>query len=385
MSEGLKDAALRLENWIKNDAVPLWLSRGMDAQTGAHYERLLASGAVDLESSVRVRVQARQAFFFTVATDRGWCNLDQGRAVAQTLLAFVQKKAAHPTAGSGYTHLLDKHFNLVDSKQDLYDHAFFILANAWAYRVFGDEAALAEAEKIVAHLDKRFGSDCGGWFEGDYDYPCRRQNPHMHLFEAFLALYDATGEAKWLARVGELFALFQTRFYDPQQQVLFEFFDDQWQRCADAKGDVVEPGHMMEWVWLLDWYSRRSGRPVTQYTSALYNKGLAIGMDQSGLLFDAVAPDGRVIDAKKRCWGITELIKASLVQIREGNPKAEVIAIKAVNDLFDYYLCATTPGSYVDQRGAKDEVVVDLAPASTLYHLIVAAIELRDHCDGVYA
>lgn len=383
MSALLNAQAQRLENWLKNDAIPLWLARGLNPENGVNYERLLPSGEVDFESSVRVRVQARQAFFFAAAEDRGWC--DSGTAVAQRLLAYVQQHAAHPTAGGGYTHLLDKNYQVVDTKQDLYDHAFFLLANAWVYRVCGDKNALAEAEKLVAHLDAKFGSAVGGWIEGDYKYACRRQNPHMHLFEAFLALYDATGDAKWLARVGELFALFQTHFFDAEQQVLFEFFEEDWTLCADAKGEVVEPGHMMEWVWLLDWYSRRSGRPVAHYTKALYEKGLQIGMAASGLLFDAVAPDGRVIDPKKRCWGITELIKASLVQIRAGNPNAEAIAIKGVDDLFTYYLCASTPGSYVDQRGANDEVVVDVAPASTLYHLIVAAVELIDHCKGVYS
>jgi len=382
MSTLLQAQAQRLENWLKNDAIPLWLTRGLNPENGVNYERLLPSGEVDFDSSVRVRVQARQAFFFAAAADRGWC--DSGAAVAQRLLAYVQQHAAHPTAGGGYTHLLDKHYKVVDTKQDLYDHAFFLLANAWVYRVCGDKSALAEAEKLVAHLDAKFGSAVGGWIEGDYKYVCRRQNPHMHLFEAFLALYDATGDAKWLARVGELFALFQTHFFDAEQQVLFEFFEEDWSLCADAKGEVVEPGHMMEWVWLLDWYSRRSGRPVAHYTKALYEKGLQIGMGKSGLLFDAVAPDGRVIDPKKRCWGITELIKASLVQIRAGNPNAEAIAIKGVDDLFTYYLCASTPGSYVDQRGANDDVVVDVAPASTLYHLIVAAVELIDHCNGVY-
>ena len=383
MSALLNAQAQRFENWLKNDAIPLWLARGLNPENGVNYERLLPNGEVDFDSSVRVRVQARQAFFFAVAADRGWC--DSGAAVAQRLLGYVQQHAAHPTAGGGYTHLWDKNYKVVDAKQDLYDHAFFLLANAWVYRVCGDKSALAEAEKLVAHLDAKFGSAIGGWIEGDYQYACRRQNPHMHLFEAFLALYDATGEAKWLARVGELFALFQAHFFDAEQQVLFEFFEEDWTLCADAKGDVVEPGHMMEWVWLLDWYSRRSGRPVAHYTKALYEKGLQIGMAKSGLLFDAVAPDGRVIDPQKRCWGITELIKASLVQIRAGNPNAEAIAIKGVDDLFTYYLCASTPGSYVDQRGAQDEVVVDVAPASTLYHLIVAAMELIDHCKGVYS
>lgn len=377
MSQALRAAASRLENWIRQDALPLWLERGLVPETGANYERLTPEGVPDLEASTRVRVQGRQAFFFAAAYHRGWCP--QGKEVAKNLLAFVQQNAAHPSAGAGYTHLFDKNFKLVDTKQDLYDHAFFLLANAWCYRAFKEDAYLQEANKLIAHLDQQFGSAVGGWLEGDYEYACRRQNPHMHLFEAFLALFDATGDAKYLARVGELFALFQSHFFDAEKGVLFEFFDDHWTRLPNAKGDIVEPGHMMEWVWLLDWYHRRSGRPVAQYTDKLYARGLEIGMDKSGLLFDAVSYTGEVIDRNKRCWGITELIKASLVQIRAGNPQAEAIAIKGVDDLFKYYLCASTPGSYVDQRGAQDEVVVDVAPASTLYHLIVAAMELLDH------
>ena len=379
MTQQLIAAARRMETWIRDQALPLWQKVGFDPEFGANYERLLPDGQPDLEAKTRVRVQARQAFFYAAAFHRGWCP--EGQKLATGLLNFVHQHAAHPTAGGGYTHLLDKHFTVIDTKQDLYDHAFFVLANAWCYRAFGDEAALREAEKLVAHLDAKFGADYGGWVEGDYAYACRRQNPHMHLFEAFLALYDATGDAKWLARVGELFALFQSRFFDPQQQVLLEFFNDDWTRCADERGDIVEPGHMMEWVWLLDWYSRRSGRPVKRYTDALYNKALEIGVAKSGLLFDSVMPDGRVLDHNKRCWGLTEFIKANLVQIRAGDPNATERAVKGVEDLFTYYLCASTPGSYVDQRGADDEVVVDVAPASTLYHLIVLAMELLDHCE----
>jgi mannose/cellobiose epimerase-like protein (N-acyl-D-glucosamine 2-epimerase family) len=377
MTQTLRAAASRLEHWIKQEALPLWLARGIEPHHLASYERLTPAGVPDLDSTTRVRVQARQAFFFAAAYHRGWCP--EGKTVAKNLLAFVQKSARHLTAGSGYTHLLDKHFVVVDTKQDLYDHAFFLLANAWCYRAFGEDSYLHEADELIAHLDTQFSSSVGGWIEGDYNYACRRQNPHMHLFEAFLALYDATKDAKYLARADELFALFQAHFFDAEHGVLFEFFDDNWARLPNAKGDVVEPGHMMEWVWLLDWYHRRTGRPVAQYTNALYARGLEIGMDKSGLLFDAVSYTGEVIDANKRCWGITELIKASLVQIRAGNADAEAIAIKGVDDLFTYYLCASTSGSYVDQRGANDEVVVDVAPASTLYHLIVAAMELQDH------
>lgn len=378
LSQELVAAANRLEHWIKHHALPLWQRVGFDRAHGGHYERLLPTGAPDLESSVRVRVQARQAFFYAVSFDRGWCP--EGKQHALNLMRFIRQYATHPSAVAGYTHLLDKNFSLVDTKQDLYDHAFFILANTWCYRAFGDEAALYEAEVLVEYLDNNFGTENGGWIEGDYPYACRRQNPHMHLFEAFMALYDATKNTKWLFRVGKLFNLFETRFFDSKQQVLYEFFEDDWSRSKGQRGEIVEPGHMMEWVWLLDWYHRRSGKAVKKYTHALYNKAFEIGVDKQGLLYDAVAPDGRIIDANKRCWGLTEYIKASLVQVRAGDINAPERVLQGVDNLFKYYLCATTPGSFVDQRGAQNELLVDFAPASTLYHIIVAATELIDHC-----
>lgn len=376
MSIALRDAAKRLESWIRDQALPLWSQQGINPNNGANYERFTADGKVDLESTTRARVQARQAFFFTVASVRGWSQ-DAGD-IAKGLLAFTQAHARHES-GKGYIHLFDKNYAVVDTKQDLYDHAFFVLANAWAYRAFGDRVYLDEAEALIAHLDAQFLSVYGGWTEGDYDYACRRQNPHMHLFEAILALYDATGDAKWLARAAEIFGLFQAHFFDAEKGVLFEFFGEDWTRLPDTKGETVEPGHMMEWVWLLDWYGQRVGRDVSAYTKALYENALARGMAPSGLLYDAIYSDGRVMDPNKRCWGITELIKASLVQIRAGNNEAEAVAIKAIDDLFTYYLCSPTAGSYVDQRGANDEITVDVAPASTLYHLVVAATELLDH------
>lgn len=375
-SNQLGAVADRLTHWIKNDALPLWMARGIEPESGAHYERLTAAGDVDVDANIRVRVQARQAFFFAAAYSRGWCP--DGKLKAQQLLRFVDQHARHPSANAGFTHLLDKHFSIIDSKQDLYDHAFFLLAFAWCYRVSNDDIYLHEAEDLMAHLDNRFHSPHGGWTEGDYAYECRRQNPHMHLLEAFLALYDVSNNEQWLVRADEVIQLFEVHFFDPEHKVLYEFFQEDWSRLPDERGLIVEPGHMLEWVWLLDAYGRRRQKNMSHYATALYEHTLAMGISPSGLVLSAVAPDGRVIDASKRCWGMTEFIKAGVVQIAAGNPNAEAVVIKAVDDLFRYFLCAPTPGSYIDQRGANDEVVVDLAPASTLYHIMVAAMELAD-------
>jgi mannose-6-phosphate isomerase len=382
MSSDIKNQTQRLVQWFERDALPLWSVRGIHPALGASFERLRADGEVDTGANVRVRVQARQAFFFAAAKSLGWC--DSGADIARGLLGFVESNAAHPSAGGGFTHLLSPEFEVIDSKQDLYDHAFFLLAYAWLYRVSGERAALDKAEALVLHLDNCFGAEYGGWAEGDYDHTVRRQNPHMHLFEACMALYEASGEAPWLARAGELFSLFESRFFCPKQGVLFEFFNANWTLADGATGQVVEPGHMMEWVWLLDWYARLTGQSVARYTGVLYRRALDIGLKaDSGLLYDSVTPEGNVLQHTKRCWGLTELIKASLVMAREGEPDAEARAASAVDALFRYYLCGTTPGSYVDQRGKNDEVVAAEAPASTLYHLIVLAQELMRYCDGV--
>ncbi len=379
MSSALEKETYRLIEWFKQEAIPFWTRVSIDPVTGGSYERLLASGEVDRDVNIRVRVQARQAYVYSVAASLGWC--DEGEKIANGLLAYVQKNAAHPTANAGFTHLMDSEFNVIDVKQDLYDHAFFLLAFAWQHRAFGDKGALLEAEKLMAHLDDSLGDPNGGWLEGDYTYDHRRQNPHMHLFEAFMALFEATDDACWLARAGKIFTLFETRFYDPREGIIVEFFTVNWQVAEGAAGAVVEPGHMFEWVWLLDWYSRLTGRPVAHYTGSLYRKAVLLGYKQDiGLVYDSVTADGTALKPTMRCWGLTEFIKASLVMARNGDIEAEDAATRGVQVLFDSYLCAEVAGSYVDCRGENNEVLEAVAPASTLYHLMAATVELMRHC-----
>jgi mannose/cellobiose epimerase-like protein (N-acyl-D-glucosamine 2-epimerase family) len=377
MSQALISAANRLENWIKEDAIPLWVKRGINPQTGASYERLKPDGFPDEEASLRVRVQARQIFFFAVAYERGWCA--EGKDIALRMLDFLQSYARHPHIKNAYVHLLNKDLSIADAKQDLYDYAFIILAYAWVYRITQDEKHLDSIDALFMHIETTMTASNGGWVEGDYVYKARRQNPHMHLTETFLTLYGMTKNSKWLTYADTMFALFKTVFFDEKQQVLYEFFDENWKRLIGTEGDIVEPGHMLEWVWLLDWYSKQSRQQVEEYTHLLYQRAIALGMDQSGLLYDAVSADGKIINHTKRCWPMTELIKASLVQLRAGDASAGVQAVNAVNHLFSYFLCTPTKGAYIDQRDEQNLICNKYAPASTLYHIMIATTELVDH------
>ncbi len=374
MTTSLQAASRDFKNWFIQDALPLWSSRAICSDTGASYERLLSSGQPDTQCNVRVRVQARQLFVFCLAQELGW--MPNTEKLVSHMNEFVQRYGRHHS-GHGYVHLLDANNQVIDARQDLYDHAFHLLASLWRYRVFKDDAALEEAENIVHFLDKNFASEHGGWIEGDYAYVCRRQNPHMHLFEAFIAGYEATQDEQWLQRASAMFALFEKHFYDAEQCGLLEYFTDTWQALEGDAGRIIEPGHMMEWVWLLRNYSRLSGENVNAYANALYECALQKGLSEEGLLYDELFLDGSVKKASKRCWPMTELIKASIAQARAGFVQAEDVALSALQVLRARYLAVETPGAYIDQLDADNKVIADVAPASTLYHLIVAAAELN--------
>ncbi|WP_231757844.1 AGE family epimerase/isomerase [Microbulbifer elongatus] len=378
MSLSINHWAQQLEHWMTSAALPLWMEQGFDRASGSAHERLTPEGLPDTGCPKRVRVQARQMFVLACASRRGWVAGAEG--IVADLDRFVTRYAQHPSAPQVYVHVLNSENAIHDPRQDLYDLAFFLLASAWRFRAFNDSAALRKAEALIQHLDVYIKGPRGGWLEGDYSSDIRRQNPHMHLLEAFIALYDATNDGRWLARAGEVFALFENCFYDSKNGVLLEYFHHDWRPLSDDEGQEVEPGHMLEWVWLLHQYSQRSGAPVGRYTNTLYQRALKLGTEPgTGLLYDAVSIQGNVLKASKRCWPLTELIKASLCQANSGDREAEAHAARGIQLLFKYYFDDNVPGLYIDQLDAENRVANNLAPASTLYHLMVATTEAADY------
>lgn len=374
MKQRLAQATEQLVQWLQQDALPLWSQCGVDSRNGSSFEKLLPNGSPDLYSSRRMRVQARQIFVFSRAEQLGWIRgMD---SVVKRMADFSSRCGTLPCRSDGFVHLLDHEFQILDSKYDLYDHAFFILGSAAAYATYGHRADLRRAQNILEWLDLKFKHPSGGWAEGNYEAPYRRQNPHMHLFEAFLFLYEATQKPMWLSRAQSILELFNRYFYSSEEAIVREYFDQQWGLAEGEAGDVVEPGHLMEWVWLLRWYQKCSGQDQGVVADALYEKALAIGLDpDSGLLYDAVDKSGRVLEATKRCWPVTEYIKASLSQARYGCLGAEDHAARGIELLFQYYIRDNVPGTYLDRRSADNGVADSSISASTLYHLLGAGIE----------
>src|SRR5262249_19171182 len=145
-----------------------------------------------------------------------------------------------------------------------YDHAFVLFACAWFFRATGDASAIQLADATWNVMQRHLADAQYGGFQEQYAPGAsepklpRRQNPHMHLLEALLALNAATHEKNWLRRAGALIDLFKTRFTDSTTGALAEYFGPDWSPAPGSEGRLREPGHQFEWVWLLFEYVRAS-------------------------------------------------------------------------------------------------------------------------------
>ncbi|WP_165793628.1 AGE family epimerase/isomerase [Hyphococcus luteus] len=364
----------RLRDWFVQDALPLWAAEGYDEAGGGFYEALHFDGRPFTGRPRRVRTQARQIHTFSQASLRGWRN--GAEALAAEGFEHFLSRACPDHGARGCVHRLDDEGAVIDDRRDLYDQAFLLLACASRWEAAQDERALKLADKTIAFLDSELAAPQGGWRESDQGELPRRQNPHMHLFEAFLALYRVTGREEFLARAGQIRELFARVFYGAEKGVIREFFDEDW-RLQD-KDQPVEPGHMLEWVWLLRAYDRAHDRTHDRTAGAdsgsvrekLYARALALGADPGFFgFFDNKSPLTGGVHGAKRLWPQTEGFRAALVLGR----RQEAAAL--ADNLFMTYLAVETPGLWVDEFDAEGRPVAKDTPASILYHLYEAVAE----------
>ena len=366
----------RWESWFAEAALPFWRERGWNPATGLAYERLDLGGVPDRDSPLRVRTQARQIFALAHAERLGVARGAQTEAEAA--FAALLPRARAPDGHAGWVHVLAASGAVADPSRDLYDHAFVLLMLAHLHG--GGLAVDDELAAVLAALAAVFEAPHGGHAETGAGGTPRRQNPHMHLFEAFLALFEETGDRRFLARADALYELFRTRFVDAEAGIVREFFATDWSLLPDDGSDWLEPGHLMEWVWLLRRYARHRPVAVDTLCARLFARGEALGRQPptAPFLLDAVAANGTVLTASRRLWVQTEYLKALLVQARATDDAALAERCRRVSDaLFTTYLGETPAGTWRDRFGADGALAVDHIPASTLYHLLGVLTELR--------
>lgn len=366
----------QLRQWLWHAALPLWAEAGRDRQGGGFYEGLSLAGLPEPQRNKRLRVQARQIYVFAHAHLLGWPG--PALEAAEAGFQFMTTKG-WDAADGGFVHGLAPDGRVIDRKRDTYDHAFALLALAWLYRATGSGEVLAWIDRTLDFIDRVLWEPSTESFrESVPDALPRRQNPHMHMLEAFLALHAATGRARDLARAEAMMALFERHFFRRQTGTLCEYFDARWQPLATAEGGLVEPGHHYEWAWLIERFAAATGRDHWPDALRLMAFAEAHGLDrETGAAIDVVRDDGSVVASTRRSWPQTEALKAHLAALRRGGGVEHAARAAAVcRVLCNTYLATVPEGLWQDQFDHAGRPLAAYVPASTLYHLMVAIVDL---------
>lgn len=365
-----------LISWMVGSALPFWASQGFDAHRGRFHERLDLAGK-PLDVPYRSMVQARQIFVFAEASRAGWFVDGEERAArAMNDLSRTYGVANGRQLGFRFA----THGRTADCF-DSYGHAFVLLAIGAMHKLSPANSLVRMADQVTRFIDEVFIDPIHGGIFDRADGICtdKRQNPIMHLFEAYICLEEAMPGQGFIERATALFDLFVKHLQHAPTGVVREHFSRDWSQHVDPElASVVEPGHLFEWIWLLDRYQRLVARDLGTFLMSLGQAATA-GVTPRSLILDTLPPHSfPLVPPTHRIWPHTEAIKASCVMFRRGQPSAAARADKFAKALGEHFLDVPFSGGWIDRIDASGTPVGPEVPASSLYHLALAALEAAD-------
>ncbi|MUG79179.1 mannose-6-phosphate isomerase [Bombella sp. ESL0380] len=361
------------QDWLLHKALPLWSQAGFDRDAGLYHERLTFEATPITLPHRRLMVQARQIATYCQAALNG--HYDAGEQ-ALTVLDHVTQQYHRADGSAGWVFALGPDLAPSDAKRDLYGHAFILFAHGWAYRLGKDPALLHRAEASLAEIDQLFPSTHGGYRDVLPATSDRHsQNPHMHLLEACLTLFEVSGREVFLHHADAILKLALHSFIPAGMDALLEFFTPEWKPERPAGQNRVEPGHQAEWCWLLGEYLRLApdGRHAATARQAQQRLHDRLQKTAPGpLLPDALLDDGSMLEASTRIWPQTEMMRL-LAQHGPADLQSRQERLATMSQLFfTHYAPAPLNGGWIDRLDEQGKTATDHMPASSLYHIYSA-------------
>jgi mannose/cellobiose epimerase-like protein (N-acyl-D-glucosamine 2-epimerase family) len=250
-------------------------------------------------------------------------------------LRYLRDVHRHPQNG-GYVWTL-RDGVAEDTTNHCYGVAFVLLAYSCGLKA-GVEEARGWMDETWQLLEQRFWEADAGLYrdEADEDWnfsDYRGQNANMHMCEAMLAAYQASGERRYLDRALLLADHMTRRQAAKADGLVWEHYDTQWNVDWDYNKDDpkhlfrpwgFQPGHQTEWAKLLMILDRELDGAVDWLVPTarhLFDTALARSWDDTrGGMYYGFAPDGSVCDDDKYFWVQAEsLAAAALLALRTGD------------------------------------------------------------------
>lgn len=250
-------------------------------------------------------------------------------------IAFLRGVHRQPRSG-GYAWIVrDK--TIADATNHGYGLAFVLLAYARALQA-GVSEAREHLDETWALLEQHLWEPQHGlyadeasadWIVSDY----RGQNTNMHLCEALIAAFEASGDARFLHRAGLLADNMVNRQAAQCGGQIWEHYHRDWRIDRDYNRNDrsnifrpwgLQPGHQVEWAKLLIQLDRHAPEPWRlQRACELFSAAIESGWDaQHGGMIYGYEPGGAPYDCDKYGWvQIETMAAAALLHERTGDER----------------------------------------------------------------
>ncbi|MDE0428282.1 MAG: AGE family epimerase/isomerase [Caldilineaceae bacterium] len=304
----------------------------IDEEYGGYINQMRDDGSVFDRMTKHLVGTCRFIYCYSVAS----LVLDDGayrNAVAHGLRCLEE---SHRQPDGGFAWVLHGR-KVEDGDRHCYGHAFVLLAGACAAKA-GVDGGPELASYVYELLEERFWEPdaqlyvdliaAGDWNAVD---PYRGQNANMHMCEAMLSAYEATGEARYLDRAHLLARRICVDLADKAGGLVWEHYRTDWSHDWDYNKDDPQhlfkpygylPGHFIEWTKLLLILERyRPESWMLPRARHLLDVALEKSWDDAnGGMHYTFAPDGAILDKDRYYWVLSETFAAAAaLALRTGN------------------------------------------------------------------
>ncbi|MFB2550036.1 AGE family epimerase/isomerase [Ensifer soli] len=339
---------------------------------GGFHDLDAAGRPVDTANPVRgIHSTARMVHCFAVGSLIGRPGSDAVVDHGMTYLWHHHRDALN----GGYAWTVDDD-GPADATKQGYGHAFVLLAASSARRV-GHPLADRMLADVTEVLETRFWEERHGAIAEEFDGAWnpipgyRGQNSNMHLTEALMAAFEATGDGTYLDKAERIADLIIRRRAGENGFRVAEHFDEEWQVDKAYRGNEMfrpsgtTPGHWLEWsrlvlqLWVLggkrhDW--------MPEAAEALFARSMELGWDEvHGGFFYTLDWDDRPAKRAKLWWPACEGIGAAAFLINHRPSAFHEASYRRIWDTVAAHFLDRTHG------GWHEELTEDMRPARTIF------------------
>ncbi len=317
-------------NKIMNFYYPICIN----TEDGGYYNEYRDDGFIT--DRVNQHIVSTTRFIFNFSLAAGLFNRPEFIDAAKHGLAYLTDVHSDREMGGYFWEMTGT--KPKDDNKQCYGHAFVLLAYATAMKA----GIPGMREKIAATwdlLEQRFWLPHDRLYADEFyrdwrplsDY--RGQNCNMHMCEAMIAAYEATGETRYLDRAEILAERICVDLAAQAHDVVWEHYTKDWKVDWEYNKDNprhlfrpygYQPGHMTEWTKLLLILERYRPKDwMLPKAEKLYEYAMARATDLAyGGMHYAFGPDDKIYDADKYHWVQCETLAAiACLAIRTGKER----------------------------------------------------------------